>query len=76
LTRADDLYAAGVTIWHIYTGNLPFQDVNEEELEDRIREGLRPDLSGIDDESIKELIVKYLREGEPYEDASEEDEAE
>ena len=31
LTRADDLYVAGVAIWHIYTGHLPFESVDEDD---------------------------------------------
>ena len=65
LTRADDLYAAGVTIWHIYTGRVPFEDIEEDDLDMLIiKEGLRPDLSVIDDEVVKALILKYLDGGE------------
>jgi hypothetical protein len=64
LSLRDDLYAAGVTIWHIYTGRIPFENVDDDDLEDRIREGLQPDLCLIDDESIKALILKYLHAGE------------
>lgn len=65
LTRADDLYAAGVTIWHIYVGRVPFENIDIDDLDARIAAGLRPDLSLIDDEGVKALIAKYLREGEP-----------
>ena len=34
-TRADDTYAAGVTIWHLYMGHLEVLDL-------RIADGLRP----------------------------------
>jgi serine/threonine protein kinase len=64
LTRADDQYAAGVTIWHIYTGHLPFENVDEDDLDLLIEEGLRPDLSQIDDEIVGALIRKYLDGGE------------
>ncbi len=64
LTRADDLYAAGVTIWHIYTRHLPFGDIEEDDVDMLIQEGLRPDLSVIDDEVVKALIRKYLDGGE------------
>lgn len=66
LTRADDLYAAGVTIWHIYTGRLPFENIDEDDLDLLIEEGLRPDLSLIDDEVVRVLICKYLDGGEPH----------
>ena len=66
LTRADDLYAAGVTIWHIYTGRLPFETIEEDDLDVHIADGLRPDLSLIDDEAVRALISKYLEAGEPH----------
>jgi len=66
LTRADDAYAAGVTIWHIYTGHLPFENIDDDDLDLLIANGLRPDLSVIDDEDVRALICKYLQAGEPY----------
>jgi serine/threonine protein kinase len=66
LTRADDMYAAGVTIWHIYTGHIPFENIDEDDLDLLIADGLRPDLSVIDDEAVRALICKYLQAGEPY----------
>jgi serine/threonine protein kinase len=63
LTRADDLYAAGVTIWHIYTGHLPFGDIDDDDLDIAIEDGLRPDLNLIDDEVVRVLIRKYLEDG-------------
>ncbi|KAJ3766105.1 kinase-like domain-containing protein [Lentinula raphanica] len=65
LTRADDMYTAGMTMLHIYTGRLPFEDVDELVVGERIKQGLRPDLSVVDDEEIKLLIAKYLQAGEP-----------
>ena len=65
LTREDDMYAAGVTIWHIYTGHLPFGNIDEDDLDILIADGLRPDLSVIDDEAVRALICKYLQAGEP-----------
>ena len=65
LTCADDMYAAGVTIWHIYMGHLPFENIDEDDLDLLIAEGLRPDLSVIDDEAVRALIFTYLQAGEP-----------
>ena len=65
LTREDDMYAAGVTIWHIYTGHLPFENIDEDDLDILIADGLRPDLTVIDDEAVRALICKYLQAGEP-----------
>ncbi|KAF9514760.1 hypothetical protein BS47DRAFT_840156 [Hydnum rufescens UP504] len=64
LTRANDLYAAGMTIWHIYTGRVPFEVIEEDDLYSLIEQGLRPDLSLIDDEAVRSLILKYLDSGE------------
>ena len=66
LTRADDMYAAGVTIWHIYMGHIPFENIDEDDLELLIAEGLRPDLSVIDDEAVRAMICTYLQAGEPH----------
>ncbi|KAJ3822116.1 kinase-like domain-containing protein [Lentinula raphanica] len=73
LTRADDLYTAGMTMLHMYTGRLPFADlwdVDEVEVEERIMGGLRPDLGEVDDEEVREVIAKYLQAGEPNRQAT------
>ena len=59
------MYAAGVTIWHIYTGHLPFKDIDEDDLDPLIADGLSLDLSVIDDEAVRALICTYLQAGEP-----------
>ena len=66
LTREEDMYAAGVTIWHIYTGHLSFENIDEDDLNFLIADGLRPDLSVIDDEAVRALICKYLQAGESH----------
>lgn len=66
LSFADDLYATGVSIWEIYTGCAPFDDVPpepEEMLEDVIAAGIRPDMSKIDDKEIRALALSYLDRG-------------
>ena len=63
---ADDLYATGISIWAIYSGCAPFADVPaepEEMLEDVIAAGIRPDLSKIEDEDIRVLVMSYLDRG-------------
>jgi serine/threonine protein kinase len=65
LPLADDMYAAAVTIWHIYTGRLPFDDINEDDLYGHIKAGLRPDLNAIDHRPTRALIQKYMQDGEP-----------
>ncbi|KAF8749435.1 Protein kinase domain [Rhizoctonia solani] len=60
LTVAEDLYSLGITIWEIYTGQIPFAGVDEDTLEDLIRSGGQPDMSLIDDANILALITTSL----------------
>ncbi|KAF8599053.1 kinase-like protein [Ceratobasidium sp. AG-I] len=55
-TKAEDLYAAGVTVWETYTGRIPFEDVDDEDIEDYIGGGTRP--------AITTLIKNYLDSGD------------
>ena len=55
-----------MTIWHIYTGRIPFEQIDEDDLDLLIEEGLCPDLSLIDDEGVRVLICKYLESGERH----------
>lgn len=64
LYKANDFYAAGVTIWQIYTGIVPFEDVSDDDLEDLIREGLRPNIELIDDPVIRTMVLKYWESGD------------
>ncbi|KAJ7058098.1 kinase-like domain-containing protein [Mycena amicta] len=61
LCEADDLYALGVTIWHIWLGKLPFDQDKHQFLEREIAEGLKPDLDTVDDETVHSLIEMYLK---------------
>jgi serine/threonine protein kinase len=64
LTKAEDLYAAGVSIWEIYTGRISFEDVAEDTIEDIISAGGRPDMTLVDDPTIAALITSYLDSGD------------
>jgi hypothetical protein len=49
------------SIWEISCGRIPFEDiVDEDDLENLIGAGLRPDISIIDNEEVAKLIVTYL----------------
>ena len=65
LSRKDDLYATGITIWEIYTARPHFYYLEDPDLdEDLVRAGIRPNLSLVDDEWIARVIVSFLDSGE------------
>lgn len=64
-TKAEDLYATGISIWQIYTGRIPFDYTSEEPIvEDMIRAGIRPDIAAVDDATIAQQILTYLTVGD------------
>ena len=65
LAKADDLYATGITMWQLYTGREPFDEVNCDFLEHVIASGFQPNLLAVDDTIIRELIASYLDGGNP-----------
>ncbi|KAG8694900.1 hypothetical protein FRC09_009525, partial [Ceratobasidium sp. 395] len=65
ITQAEDLYATGISIWEIYTGRVPFDYIeDDEDVEDMIRDGGRPDMSLVDDPTVLTLITRYLDSGD------------
>jgi len=60
LTKAEDLYAMGISMWEIYTGQIPFADVDNDMIEEVIKLGGRPDITLVDDAMTAQLIVSYL----------------
>ena len=63
LCRADDLYALGLTIWEVFTGRIPFEGLEEGDVECKIMANETVDLSEIPDISIRVMIEGFLREG-------------
>ncbi|KAJ7666047.1 hypothetical protein DFH06DRAFT_1295228 [Mycena polygramma] len=69
MTRAEDIYALGLTIWELYTGRTPllYGDETLEEslgwLERRTNVGMGPDMQAIDDPQIYALIETCLAAG-------------
>ncbi|KAJ6544354.1 kinase-like domain-containing protein [Mycena capillaripes] len=72
MTRAEDMYAMGLTMWHIYTGRIPL--LYDGELEDdfpliqgyvmdRTFAGFLPDMQLIDDPQVASLIQMCLAAG-------------
>ncbi|KAJ7150370.1 kinase-like domain-containing protein [Mycena filopes] len=73
MTRAEDVYAMGLSMWHIYTGKVPFINVAQAELEKDVHlkgdlddfafTGCYPDMTLIDDPDIASLIETSLANG-------------
>ena len=56
LIEYDDIYALGTSAWEIWTEKVPFNELDEEEIENEIKKGRQPSLNSITDPEIKELI--------------------
>ncbi|KAJ7159944.1 kinase-like domain-containing protein, partial [Mycena crocata] len=66
VTRAEDLYAMGLTMWEVYTGRTPLTygdetlDPDDTLLECRCRVGFLPEMKLIDDPEITSLITSCV----------------
>ena len=58
-----DLYATGISMWEIYTGNVLFGHINDEDVRELLRAGTRPDTEHIHDEEIVTIINDHLERG-------------
>ncbi|KAJ3875489.1 kinase-like domain-containing protein [Lentinula edodes] len=65
LALEEDLYATGVSIWEIWMEKVPFEDVEEDIVDELVMGGIRPDLQAVDDPEIAALIKSYLDAGPP-----------
>ena len=61
-TLTEDLFSLGSLFYFIFTGNVPFHDLEEEEVEDKFRAGVFPDLSGVPCADIIVLCWKQRAE--------------
>jgi len=64
-TAEDDLYGLGLSIWHLYTGQMPNGDLagDDEGLKERQRRGETVDVASVDDPEAREIIRGLLRRG-------------
>lgn len=62
-TIEDDLYGLGLNIWELHTGKIPFEDVYMDDILDTVKTGKTVDVDEVREESIREIIRKYLRCG-------------
>jgi hypothetical protein len=62
-TIRDDLYALGLSIWELFTGMMPFDDVYMDDIMDTVKAGNTVDVDQVEDKEVREVIRKYLRCG-------------
>jgi serine/threonine protein kinase len=62
-TVEDDLYGLGLSIWELYTGKIPFEDVYMDDIMDTVKEGATVDVDEVSEASVREVIRKFLRCG-------------
>lgn len=63
LSKPDDLYALGITVWEIYTERTPFDGIDSDFLEDVVAAGFQPNMSAVREKDIRALIMSFLKEG-------------
>ncbi|KAH8747328.1 kinase-like domain-containing protein [Diaporthe sp. PMI_573] len=63
--KEDDLYGLGVSIWSLYTGQVPFEEIAQDDLALRevLLRGETVDVDLIDDEYLRDIVKGYLRQG-------------
>jgi serine/threonine protein kinase len=67
LSRADDFFALGLTIWEVFTGKVPFSGLEEDEVEKSIMAGDCVDTSEIVEHDVREIVENYLAMGRQLE---------
>lgn len=63
--KEDDMYGLGLSIWSLYTGKVPFEEIAQDDLalRDVLLRGDTVDLGLIDDDEIRDMVKGYLRQG-------------
>lgn len=62
-TKADDLYATGITMWELHTGCSAFDGANEDAVGDLVAAGFQPNMYAISDPATRQLVASYLERG-------------
>lgn len=63
MTKADDFYALGLTIWEVFTGKVPFSGLDEGEVEKMLMAGKCVEITEIVEVDVRDIIEKYLALG-------------
>ena len=63
--KEDDLYGLGLSIWSLYTGQVPFEEIAQDDLALRevLLRGETVDVDLIDDGEIRDIVKGCLRQG-------------
>ncbi len=64
-TVEDDLYGLGLSIWQLYTGRIPHEDIigDDLDLRERQRRGETVDVAVVRDQEARDIIIRLLRKG-------------
>lgn len=63
--KEDDLYGLGLSIWEMYTGKIPFEDIADDDMQLRMRlsQGETVDVMSVVDEEVRATIIELLLKG-------------
>lgn len=62
-TIIDDLYALGLSIWQLYSGTMPFANLDQDEISELLQQKKTVDLDIITDAEIRNIVTDYLGMG-------------
>jgi serine/threonine protein kinase len=59
----DDLFALGLSIWELWIGEVPFENVYYDDIHEMVSEGKTVDVERVEDQEVREIIWDYLSRG-------------
>ncbi len=59
----DDLYALGLSIWELWTGEMPFNGVYADDIREMVKAGQTVDVTMVQDQAARAMICDYFRYG-------------